>query len=98
MIYVIVAINLSITLLNIYIALRIWQIRLIIARITAILINYENYFNLVLNVTPQLIYQGQNNLYHARKSYQLLQLQVTKTRQLIWLLNWSFQIWRKRQI
>ena len=98
MIYVIVAINLSITLLNIYIALRIWQIRLITARITAILINYENYFNLVLSATPQLIYQGQNNLNQVRKRYQLLQLQVTKTRQLIWLVNWSFQIWRKSQI
>ena len=98
MIYVIVAINLSITLLNIYIALRIWQIKLITARITAILINYENYFNLVLNVTPQLIYQGQNNLYQVRKRYQLLQLQITKIRQLIWLLNWSFKIWRKPQM
>lgn len=98
MIYVIVAINLSITLLNIYIALRIWQIRLIIARITAILINYENYFNLVLSATPQLIDQGHNKLNQVRKRYQLLQLQVTKTRQLIWLLNWSFQIWRKRQM
>ncbi|WP_144054378.1 hypothetical protein [Pleurocapsa sp. PCC 7319] len=70
---------------------------MILARITAILINYENYFNVVLNAAPQIIYQGQNNLYHVRQRYQLLQLQVTKIKQLIWLLNWSYQIWRRPQ-
>lgn len=95
MIFLIVAINLSITLLNIYIAIRIWQVRLITAKITAILINYESYFHVVLNVAPQVIYQGKNNIYQVRQRYQLLQLQATKIRQLIWLLNWSYRIWRK---
>ena len=95
MIFLIVAINLSITLLNIYIAIRIWQLRLLIARITAILINYESYFSVVLHVAPQIIYQGQNNVEQVRKRYQLLQLQITKIRQLIWLLNWGYQIWRR---
>lgn len=95
MIFLIIAINLSITLLNIYIAIRIWQLRLLIARITAILVNYENYFNVVLKVAPKVIYQGENNIYHVRKSYQILQFQVIKVRQLLWLLNWSYQIWRR---
>lgn len=95
MIFLIIAINLSITLLNIYIAIRIWQLRLLIARITAILINYESYFNVVLKVAPKVIYQGQNNISQVRKRYQLLQLQATKVKQLIWLLNWSYQIWRR---
>lgn len=95
MIYLIVAINLSITLLNIYIAIRIWQLRLLIIRITAILINYESYFNVLLQAAPTVIYRGQNSIYQIRQRYQLLQFQITKIRQLIWLLTWSYRTWRK---
>ncbi len=93
MIFLIVAVNFSITLLNIYIAIKIWQLRLLLARITAILINYEIYFRVVLKFTPKVIYQGQQNIYLARKRYQLIQLQLAKVRQLIWLLNWSYRVW-----
>ncbi|MEY4519178.1 MAG: hypothetical protein RLZZ499_1777, partial [Cyanobacteriota bacterium] len=44
---------------------------------------------------PQVIYQGQDNIAQIRQQYQLLQLQTTKLRQLFWLLNQSYQIWRK---
>lgn len=93
MIYIIVAINLLITLLNIYIALRIWQLRAIVAKITRILINYEHYFNIVLPFAPVVIVQGQDRIMQARQEYQLLQLRVSKIRQLIWLLNWSYRTW-----
>jgi hypothetical protein len=95
MIFLIIAINLSITLLNVYIAIRIWQLRIIIARITTILINYESYFSILLPAAPQVIYLGQDNIAQVRQQYQLLQLQTTKLRQLFWLLNQSYQIWRK---
>lgn len=95
MIFLIIAVNLSITLLNIYIAIRIWQLRIIIARITTILINYERYFNLLLQVAPRMIYQGQQNISQARQQYQLLQLQAAKIRQLFWVINQSYQIWRR---
>ena len=96
MIFLIVAVNLSITLLNIYIALKIWQLRILIARITAILVNYEVYFSFVLKVTPEVIYQGRNNTHLIRQRYQLLQLQISKIRQLIWLFNWSYRTWWRR--
>ena len=95
MIFLIVAVNLSITLLNIYIAIKIWQLRLLLARITAIMVNYESYFSVVLKFTPQVVYQGQHNIYLVRQRYQLIQLQLAKVRQVIWLLNWSYQVWRK---
>ncbi|MBW4536106.1 MAG: hypothetical protein KME09_19400 [Pleurocapsa minor HA4230-MV1] len=95
MIFLIIAVNLSITLLNIYIAIRIWQLRLIITRITSILINYESYFSILLPVAPQVIYQGQDNIAQIRQQYQLLQLQTAQIRQLFWLLNQSYQIWRR---
>ncbi len=95
MIFLIVAVNLSITLLNIYIAIKIWQLKLLLARITAIMVNYESYFSVVLKFTPKVVCQGQQNIYLVRQRYQLIQLQLAKVRQLIWLLNWSYQVWRK---
>ena len=95
MLFLIIAVNLSISLLNLYIAIRIWQLRILTIRITAILINYERYFNLVLSVAPQVIYRGQNNIYLTRQRYQLLQLRKEQIRQLFFLLNQSYRIWRK---
>ena len=95
MIFLIIAVNLSITLLNIYIAIRVWQLRELIARITAILINYESYFSVLLKVAPEVIYQGQNNIGHVRQRYQLLKLQTAQVKQLIWLLTQSYRIWRR---
>ena len=95
MIYLIVAINFSISLLNIYIALRIWQLGLLVARINTIIVNYEAYFNLVLKSAPAVAERGQSNIHQIRQRYQLLQLQIAKIRQLIWLINWSYTAWRK---
>ena len=94
MIFIIIAINLSITLLNIYIAIRIWQLRGLIARISGIFDNYAGYFNLLLKVAPLVIYQGQNNISQVRDRYQRLQSQSVKIKQLIWLLNQGYRIWR----
>ena len=95
MIFLIIAINLSITLLNIYIAIRIWQLRQLVARIATIFVNYERYFKLVLRVSPRVLYRGQNNLYLIRQRYQLMQLQAAKIRQLIWLFSQSYRILRR---
>lgn len=95
MIFLIIAVNLSITLLNIYIAIRIWQLRIIIARITTILLNYEGYFRILLPAAPQVIYQGQDSVSQIHQKYQSLQRQTAQLRQLFWLLNQSYQIWRR---
>jgi len=95
MIFLIIAVNLSITLLNVYIAIRIWQLRIIVARIADILVSYEGYFSVLLETAPLVIYQGQQNVVRIRQQYQLLQLQTTKIRQLFWLLDRSYRIWRR---
>ncbi|MEY2857308.1 MAG: hypothetical protein RLZZ74_1620 [Cyanobacteriota bacterium] len=95
MIFLIIAVNLLITLLNIYIAIRIWQLRMIIVRIANILLSYEGYFSILLQAAPQVIYQGQDNVSQIRQQYQLWQLQTVQFRQLFWLLNQSYQIYRR---
>lgn len=96
MIFLIIAVNLSITLLNIYIAIKIWQLRQLIARIVTIAINYERYFDIVLRITPKVLYRGQNNLYLARERYRLFQLQIAQIERLIWLLFQSYRLFRSR--
>lgn len=93
MIVLIIVINLSITLLNIYLAINIWQLRQIIARITAILINYEIYLGYVLRLAPQIIYEGQSNVKNFRSSYQRLQLRLQQIQQILLFLNWSYRLW-----
>ncbi|MEO0836453.1 MAG: hypothetical protein AAFY16_10825 [Cyanobacteria bacterium J06642_3] len=95
MIFLIIAVNLSITLLNIYIAMRIWQLRSLITKITAILINYDKYFNISLKTAPEVIDQGRHNIEQIRHRYQLLRLQTARIKQLFWVINQSYQIWRK---
>lgn len=95
MIYLIVAINLSIALLNIYIAIRIWQLGQLLAKITAILDKYESYFQFTLKATPIILYEGKSNVSQIRQKYQLLQLQIAKVKQIIWLINWSYTTWLK---
>ncbi len=97
MIFLIIAVNLIIALLNVYIAIRIWQLKELVSRITAILINYEGYFNLLLRVAPQVMYQGQGNISQLRQRYQLLQLQSIQIKQVIWLLSQSYRIWRVKR-
>ncbi|MEL6438618.1 MAG: hypothetical protein AAFQ80_05100 [Cyanobacteria bacterium J06621_8] len=95
MIFFIIAVNLAITLLNIYIARRIWQLRSLIIRITAILVNYEGYFAILLQLTPNILETRRANVQHVRHRYQQFHLQSDRVRQLIWLMSQSYQIWRK---
>ena len=95
MIFLIIAVNLTITLLNIYIAIRIWQLRILTSRIAVILINYEAYFNVLLGAAPQVLNHGKNSVSQIRHRYQLLQLQTARLKQLIWLINRSYRIWSR---
>ena len=97
MIFIIIAINLSITLLNIYIAIRIWQLKELTVRISKILTNYTVYFAFLLQTAPKVMYQGQNKVSQISYRYHQIQSQTIKVKQLIWLLNQSYRIWRLNQ-
>ncbi len=94
MIILIISINLLITLLNIYLAIKIWQLRQVITRITLLLINCEIYVRNLLYITPPVIYQSSKNIHLFRSKYQAIQLQIKKIQQIILLLNWSYRLWR----
>lgn len=94
MVVLIVVINLFITLLNIYIATKIWQLRQIIAKITRVISNCDLYFYALLHNTPQVIYQGQDKIQQIKIQYQTIQFQLQQIRQIILIFNWSYRIWR----
>ncbi|MGF1542688.1 MAG: hypothetical protein ACFCU5_19980 [Pleurocapsa sp.] len=94
MIILIILINISITILNIYLAIKIWQLRQVVIRITLLLINCELYVRSLLYIAPAVIYQGSKNIHLFRSKYQAIQLQIKKIQQIILLLNWSYRLWR----
>ena len=95
MIIVVITINLIITIFNFYLAIKLWQLRGLVALITSALVSCENYLYSVLLITPKILQQEQTNIYHFRQRYQLWQLQLRKIRQIIVLLNWLYRIVRR---
>ena len=95
MIFFVITVNLLVSIFNIYLAFRIWQIRKIIRLITAIITNYEIYLGYVLTHAPNIIKQKQENIYQFRQRYQLLQLQIQQIRRIIIVISWLNRLWRR---
>lgn len=95
MIIIVITLNLIITIFNLYLVVKLWQLRKLLALITKALINCENYLYYVLLITPKVLQKEQNNIYHWRQNYQLWQLQLQKIKQIITLLNLLYRIWRR---
>ena len=97
MIFFVVVFNLFITLMNIYLTVKILQLRQQLKSTTNILIKCEKRIHSVLSSAPQFILQGQKNMNNLRQGYQLLQLQLQKIRQLLWLLSLIYRFSRYKQ-
>lgn len=95
MIVIVISLNLIIAIFNLYLVVKLWQLRKLLALITKALINCENYLYYVLLITPQILLKEQNNIYHWRQNYQLWQLQLQKIKQIITILNWLYRVWRR---
>ena len=98
MIIFVITLNFVITLFNLYLAVKIWQLRKLFILITSALNNSENYLRYVFLLAPQILHQKQTNIYHFRQRYQLWQLQLQKIKQIIVLLNWLYRIWNRYRV
>ncbi|MFB2834642.1 hypothetical protein [Floridanema evergladense] len=97
MIVIVIAINILIALFNFYLAWRIWKIRRTIAGATrAILAADRNTYN-VLHSAPKTISVGQKGANTLREQYQKLEIQLEKLGQVLGILNFTQQVWQKRQ-
>jgi hypothetical protein len=88
----IATVNLAIALLNVFLAIKIWQLKQLLSKITATIVNCELYIHYLLCVTPQIVLQSQQNIHYFRYRYQLLQLRLQQIGQIIWLLNWLYRM------
>jgi hypothetical protein len=94
MLTVVVVLNVLISLLCLYVAWQVWNLRRALAATTdAVLLAERNTYNLLHNA-PQAISQGQVGVQGARESYQQLELQLQKVQQVLTLLSLVQRVWR----
>jgi hypothetical protein len=95
MVTIVVLINTMISLLLLYVAWRIWQLRRWLANIANIFIAADRSSYAVLHEAPKAIYKRQENIYKTRLLNQTLQLQIQQLRQIFGLLLLGQQLWRR---
>jgi len=90
---VVVVFNTAISVILLYIAWRVWQLKRLIAFIADRLIDYERCSHDLLYKAPDNIYLGQQNLQNLRLSNQSLQIQIQQVRQILSLLLLGQRTW-----
>lgn len=97
MVTIVIAINLLIALLCLYVAWRIWKLRLILARVADTLLAAERSTHAVLYGAPKAITKGQKGVYQLRQRYQQLEPQLQKAQQALALLSFGQTLWQRSQ-
>lgn len=93
MLTVVVVLNVLISLLCLYVAWQVWNLRRALgAAADAVLLAERNTYN-VLHGAPEAISQGQVGIGGARDSYQQLELQLQKIQQVLTLLSLVQKVW-----
>lgn len=95
MVTVVLALNLLIALLCLYVAWRIWRVRLSLGHIADILTAAERSTHAALHNAPQAIVRGQTGTYLLRLKYQQLALQLQKVQQILTLLGLGQLAWQR---
>lgn len=93
MLTVVVVLNVLISLMCLYVAWQVWNLRRALrATADAVLLAERNTYNL-LHGAPEAISQGQVGIGGARDSYQQLELQLQKFQQVLTLLSLIQRVW-----
>ena len=95
MILFVIIISLLLTLMNIYLVIKIGQLRKKMTVITDNLVYYESSVKSLLLNSTQIINQQQVNIEDVREKYQILYLRWQKIRQTIVLFSWLYRIGSK---
>jgi len=93
MLTVVVVLNVLISLLCLYVAWQVWNLRRVLAAATTALILAERNTHNILGGAPAAISQGQIGVSGARESYQQLELQLQKLQQVLTLLSLVQRVW-----
>ncbi len=95
MVILVVIINTFISLILLYVAWQMWQLKQRLACITDSLTAYENCTHAALYQAPENIYLSQQSIYNLRQKNQALQIQTQQIQQIISLILLGRQIWRR---
>jgi hypothetical protein len=95
MIVFIIVVNLCITVVNFYLAVKIWQLRRWLICETKTLIDCERSIQDLLYFGQTILDRQQKKISDLRQRYQLLQLQWQRIKQILFLLNLTVRLWRK---
>lgn len=98
MITVVVCINLALALILLYVAWRVWRLRLQLAQITANLSLYERSVNDVLSGAPNAILIGREGIHQLRLGNQPLDLELVRIQQVLTLFGIGRQIWQRSRL
>ncbi|MEH2115843.1 hypothetical protein [Nostoc sp.] len=95
MIILVILVNTLISVILLYVAWRVYQLKQQLAYIADRLTAYESCTHAALNKAPENIYLNQQNIYNLRQRNQALQIQIQQVRQIISLLLLGRQIWQR---
>lgn len=95
MVTVLVAVNLLIAGVCLYVAWRLWQVRSALATAADVLTVAERNTRRVLQNAPQAIVQGQVGTYELRQHYQRLMIQLRQVQQVLALVGLGQVAWQQ---
>ncbi|WP_392530631.1 hypothetical protein [Nostoc sp. C117] len=95
MVILVVVINTFISLILLYVAWQVWQLKQKLGCIADSLTAYESCTHATLHKAPENIYPSQQNIYNLRQRNQVLQMQIQQVQQIISLILLGRQIWQR---
>ncbi|MDZ8184902.1 MAG: hypothetical protein RMX96_08625 [Nostoc sp. ChiSLP02] len=95
MVILVVIINTLVSLILLYVASQVWQLKQRIACIADTLTAYESCVHATLYKAPENIYLSQQNIYNLRQRNQALQIQIQQVQQILSLIVLGRQIWQR---
>ncbi|MFN6566211.1 hypothetical protein A6770_12100 [Nostoc minutum NIES-26] len=93
MVTLVVVINILISLILLYVAWQVWQLKQRLAFIADRLTAYERNTHAALSNAPINIYTSQRNIHNLRQGNQGLQVQIQQVRQIVSLLFLGRNVW-----
>lgn len=91
----VIACNLLLTFLNLYLALRLWRLRRELIQLTQQLSRLERRLHFLFTTAPEIIYQGEQNTHHLSQQYQQITRQIKQLRQLLLVMSLLHRIWQR---
>ncbi|KOP22638.1 hypothetical protein AMR41_29645 [Hapalosiphon sp. MRB220] len=95
MVQVVVVINILISLILLYVAWRVWRLRLLLARLTNLFIIAERCSHALFSQAPQALDISRQNICHLRQTNQALELQIQQLQQIFSILFIGQRFWRQ---